>query len=150
MMEQAVRFLEHVGYRGFANFDIKVDPRDGRALFFEVNPRIGRNCYYMAAAGRNPVKAAVRDLVLGRELTPDKLEEEVLYSLLPHRLLLRYLRESTQRERVKRLIAEGRTASPLRYRADRSLRRNLVVALQEANQYRKFARYYPEATDSSF
>ncbi len=150
MMEQAVRFLEHVGYRGFANFDVKVDPREGRAVFFEVNPRIGRNCYYMAAAGRNPVRAAVRDLVQGRHVVPERVEEEVLYSLLPHRLLLRYLRDPEQRSRVTRLVREGRAANPLRYRADRSLRRTLVVALQELNQYRKFARYYPEATDSSF
>lgn len=150
LMEPAIRLLTHLGYTGFANCDIKVDPRTGRALFLEINPRIGRNCYYMAAAGRNPIIPAVRDLVLGREPAPESLEEEVLYSLVPHRLLRRYLLDPALSRRVGELIGQGRTANPLRYRQDRSPRRALVVAAQELNQYRKFARYYPRPTDSSF
>src|SRR3712207_8277392 len=42
MLEQARRFLTRTGYVGFANFDVKVDPRDGTFRFFEVNPRIDR------------------------------------------------------------------------------------------------------------
>ena len=54
LWEATGRLLRHAGYRGFANLDIKVDPRDGRELFFEVNPRIGRNSFYLTAAGANP------------------------------------------------------------------------------------------------
>ena len=36
------RFLKEVGYRGFANFDIKHDERDGSFRAFEVNTRRGR------------------------------------------------------------------------------------------------------------
>src|SRR5699024_5374703 len=50
VLDQSVRFLQHTGYRGYANFDVKSDPRDRVAKFFEVNPRIGRNNYYMTAA----------------------------------------------------------------------------------------------------
>ena len=39
----AKRFLSHVGYRGFANFDIKYDSRDGSFRFFEVNTRCGQH-----------------------------------------------------------------------------------------------------------
>nr|WP_306814315.1 carboxylate--amine ligase [Actinomyces bowdenii] len=150
LMEPAIRLLTHLGYTGFANCDIKVDPRTGQALFLEINPRIGRNCFYMAAGGANPIVPAVRDLVLGRRTGQERLEEEVLYSLVPHRLLRRYLTDPALSRRVEGLIAQGRTANPLRYRQDRSLRRALVVAAQELNQYRKFARHYPRPTDSSF
>ena len=34
--EARARLLEAVGYTGFANFDIKVDPRDGSHRFFEI------------------------------------------------------------------------------------------------------------------
>ena len=47
MLAQARTFLAATGYRGFANFDVKVDPRTGVFRFFEVNPRIGRNNYYI-------------------------------------------------------------------------------------------------------
>ncbi|WP_341855090.1 hypothetical protein [Brachybacterium sp. GPGPB12] len=57
VFEQSVRFLHHTGYRGYANFDVKIDPRDGVGKFFEVNPRIGRNNYYMTAAGANVAAA---------------------------------------------------------------------------------------------
>lgn len=61
--EKSAAMLSELGYRGFANFDIKRDPTDGRKLFLEVNPRIGRNSYYNAAAGINPMVHAVEDLV---------------------------------------------------------------------------------------
>ena len=45
IIEAAKRFLAKTGYRGFANFDIKFDERDGSFRFFEVNTRCGRNTY---------------------------------------------------------------------------------------------------------
>ena len=39
---------------------------------------------------------------------------------------------------------------PQRYRADAGLRRMIDVTLTELNQVRKFKRYYPEPTDTSF
>ncbi|MDN6566510.1 MAG: carboxylate--amine ligase [Actinomyces sp.] len=146
----ATRILEHTGYRGFANFDVKVDPRDGRALFFEVNPRIGRNNWYMSAAGANPMEPMVADLVDHAPSAPRQLRAEVLYSLVPDRLLLHYLRDGALRACVQGLISAGKRKDPLEYPAEKDLRRRVVVALQKVNQYRKFRRFYPEATDRSF
>jgi len=70
MLEQARTFLASTGYRGFANFDVKVDPRTGMFRFFEVNPRIGRNNYYVTAAGANPVRFLVDDRIHGRAEDP--------------------------------------------------------------------------------
>ena len=53
------------GYRGYANFDVKVDPRDGLAKFFEVNPRIGRNNYSVTGAGANVARFVVAVLQQG-------------------------------------------------------------------------------------
>jgi D-aspartate ligase len=146
MLEQATRLLTSSGYVGFANFDVKVDPRDGAAQFFEVNPRIGRNNYYVTAAGANPVRFLVEDRVDGALVEPVVVEREVLYSILPHRLLRRYVLEPALRARVDDLVRRGATAHPLRYRAETRWRRRLYVLVAALNQVRKFRRYYPEVT----
>lgn len=65
IVAEAARLLEAVGYTGFANFDIKVDPRDGSHRFFEINTRLGRSNYYVTAAGDNVARWLMDDLVLG-------------------------------------------------------------------------------------
>ena len=56
IVECAKRFVKRVGYCGMANFDIKLDERDGSFRFFEVNTRCGRNTYYMSLGGQNFVE----------------------------------------------------------------------------------------------
>lgn len=41
LWEAAGRILTELNYRGFANFDLKVDPRDGVAYFFELQSSCG-------------------------------------------------------------------------------------------------------------
>jgi D-aspartate ligase len=60
------RILEHLGWTGFAMFDAKLDPRDGVVKFLELNPRLGRNHYYVTAAGHNAARFYVREY-LGAE-----------------------------------------------------------------------------------
>ncbi|QWW20449.1 carboxylate--amine ligase [Schaalia sp. 19OD2882] len=150
LWDDARRLLTSSGYRGFANFDVKVDPRDGRAVFFEVNPRIGRNNWYMSAAGHNPVVPMMADLVDGRRIAPQEVREEVLYSMVPDSLLLHYLREPGLAQRVRSLVSTGRRFDPLMYREDKDPLRELTVRLQRLNHVRKFRRYYPEPTDRSY
>jgi len=151
LWEKCVSMLKSVRYRGFANFDIKRDPkRPGRYVFFEVNPRIGRNSYYNLAAGVNPMELAVRDLVGHEELESQTASRKVLYTLVPVSLLRRYVRDPELLAEVDQLVGEGKVFDPQRYEADCGLRRMLDVALTERNQVRKFARYYPEPTDTSF
>ncbi len=146
MLEQAHRLLLGTGYVGFANFDVKVDPRDGSAQFFEVNPRIGRNNHYVLAAGANPAMFLVRDRVDRAAVEPVVVEREVLYSIVPHRLLLRYVLDPALRAKVTGLIRARATAHPLRYRPETRVRRRLYVLAAAVNQVRKFRRHYPEVT----
>ena len=150
LWDDARRILTASNYRGFANFDVKVDPRDGRAVFFEVNPRIGRNNWYMTAAGENPMEAMVDDLLAGKRRMPREVTREILYSMVPDALLMRYLRDPKLAARVRGIIRDGRRFDPLEYSADKDLRRTLTLKLQKLNHYRKFRRYYPEANDRSF
>lgn len=150
LWDSARAFLTDTGYRGFANFDVKVDPRDGRAVFFEVNPRIGRNSWYMSAAGVNPMSIMVRDLIDHEHVKPQEVHNKILYSLVPDALLRHYVRDEELRQRVHALQRSGKRKNPLVYTAETSLVRSAIVALQTLNHIRKFRRFYPEATDRSF
>ncbi|MCI1665111.1 MAG: GNAT family N-acetyltransferase [Atopobiaceae bacterium] len=150
LWEKAEALLADAGYRGFANFDIKRDPKTGRTLFLEVNPRIGRNSYYNCAAGVNPMRALVTDAVDGKGGRCFKADDHVLYTLVPTDLLKTYVRDPELAAEVETLIAEGHVADPQRYDADKGPRRMIDVELTERNQVRKFAQYYPKPTETSF
>lgn len=141
LWEGAEKLLSSVGYRGFANFDVKIDPRGGDPVYFELNPRIGRNSFYMSAAGVNPMVVMIRDLVDGSPGPRREATEEVLYSLLPRHLVLHQLDDPALRKRVLRLAP--RAVDPLLDPAERSVRRRLLVAAQKLNHDRKFHRYHP-------
>lgn len=150
VVEQARRLLEHVGWTGYANFDLKHDPRDGRTVFFELNPRLGRSNFYVTAGGQNPVELYVREYLDGTDPVPPGAptenpqdDDEHLYTVLPHRLLLRYVADPALREHVRSLMRSGRVSNPLLYRADRDPRRLAYVGAALVNQYRKYREHYP-------
>lgn len=147
IVEQATRLLEHLGWTGYANFDLKYDPRDGRTVFFELNPRLGRSNLYITSGGRNTAELYVREHVQGLDPlppgAPDHLVEPHLYTVLPRTLLRRYVADPKLRAQVRGLARAGRATNALWYRAERSPRRLAYVLANQANQWRKFARYAP-------
>ncbi|MFD6092035.1 carboxylate--amine ligase [Oerskovia sp. NPDC060338] len=149
-MEAASRFLDNVGYTGFANFDYKLDPRTGRHVYFEVNPRIGRNNYYVTAAGANIARALVEDRVLGRSIEPLLATKEVLYSVVPFRLLQKYILDPSLRIRLQAVKDRGDAVNPLKYSKDGGLKRRLVVEAMTQNFYRKYKKHYPEPTTTGY
>lgn len=146
ILVQAEKLLAHLGYHGFANFDVKIDPRDGVPKFFEVNPRVGRNNYYVTAAGANIAQFVVADLVEGRRLTRTTVQNEVLYSLVPMWLLRRYLTAEERR------LAVRAARNGLHHPFDNSdtLYRRIYMHASKANYVRKYAKYYPHQTPTGF
>ena len=138
----AERLLEAGDYRGFANFDIKIDPRDGTPYFFEVNPRIGRNSYYVSAAGENPMVPMARDLVLGEDVVPAVAARRALYTLVPMSLIKRYVTESDLRREAVGLAKAGRMVNPLVADVETDRKRKMVALLQRYNYFRKFKQHY--------
>lgn len=141
LWQAAERLLTSVGYRGFANFDVKTDPRTGEAVFFELNPRIGRNSFYMSAAGVNPMVVMISDLVDGRPGRRREARKEVLYSLVPLHLVLHQLNDKELRLRVLRLAPTA--VDPLIDPEERSVRRRVLVSAQKLNHDLKFHRFRP-------
>ncbi len=151
LVAQATRLLEHIGWTGYANFDLKFDPRDGGTVFFELNPRLGRSNFYVTAGGRNTVELYVREYLQGLDPLPPGAPaegtEQHLYTVLPRRLLLRYLVDPALRRRTAGLIRARRATNPLWCRAETDPRRLAYVALAQVNQFRKYRRYYPAPVD---
>ena len=149
LYEQVSSFLKGVGWHGFANFDFKVDSRTGIAYCFEVNPRIGRNSYYNTSAGMNPMKFFVEDVVEGKAVSPQHLAKRVYYSILPKRLVLRYV-DKQMGKKIKTLYRQKKNHDPLFYPADfgfsmRGLKRFGYVMIARENHWRKYHHNYPVA-----
>lgn len=148
LTEAAQTFLDAVDYVGFANFDVKVDPRTGRECFFEINPRIGRNNYYVTATGESVARHVVEDRVHGRDLEQVVVTDEVLYTILPVGLVLRYLRDPRLRLRVRRASRRA-LANPFRYRPE-GLWMKAYGRISGLNFVRKYRKVYPRPTDTGF
>lgn len=146
IVADAVRLLEAVGYTGFANFDIKIDPRDGSYRFFEINTRLGRSNFYVTASGHNVARWLVEDLVEHRTFSDEMVVahgRESLYTVVPRAVLLRAVADPALRAEVRDLYNLGCDADPLDYRAERRLRRRLyplVFAFKQGRTCRKALR----------
>lgn len=129
VMAHAKRLLEHVGYTGFANFDIKYDSRDGSFRFFEINTRLGRSNFYVTGSGFNVVKWIVDDLILERDFEGEVVadNQNSLYTVVPKDVLLRYIKDDALRHRVAQLYAQGGDPSGLRAVFDRSIQRESPI-----------------------
>ena len=139
----ARRLVDHVGWVGFANLDLKRDPRDGTYRFLELNPRVGRSGYSVTAAGYNVARMYVEAFVegLGRDgFTAG--DREHLFTVVPLLLLRRYVGAENWR-RVRRLVGRRAVTNPLYYPAERDPRRVGYLAAAMANQFRKFANHHP-------
>lgn len=141
IMENARRLLEHVGYTGFANFDIKYDERDGSFRFFEINTRLGRSNFYVTGSGFNAVKWIVDDLIYEKDFDDEPViadNEDSLYTVVPKDVLVNYVKDDALRQRVKELYAKGCVHDPLSYKGERNLIRRLYPIYFMWKQRKKF------------
>ena len=120
-------FLEKLGYRGFANFDMKYDKRDNKYKVFEINIRQGRSSFFVTGCGNNLAKYLVEDLVYGKNLPTEIADKEHLWLGVPKKLVLKYLDDSKLKEDVNRLIRENKYSFTLYYDKDSNLKRKLRV-----------------------
>ncbi|MDR1630638.1 MAG: hypothetical protein LBS36_10575 [Oscillospiraceae bacterium] len=141
IVADATKFLESVGYTGFANFDVKYDPRDGSYKFFEINVRLGRSNFYVTGSGFNTVKWIVDELIYGKPLKYTVANKENLFTVVPKGIVLRYASTPELRAKVKQLYRKKKVSYPLDYAPDMSPKRRFYVYASLMNQYRKYQKY---------
>lgn len=142
IVANATKFLEHIGYTGFSNFDVKYDPRDGSYKFFEINVRLGRSNYYNTAAGYNVATWMVRDLVHEEPMTGLEIAtNEHLFTFVPKYVIKTFVADREMRARALDLFKRGKWSDPQVYGPDLTLKRRFYNALYHLNQVRKFRKY---------
>ena len=142
LTKQMTDFLEDIGYIGFANFDMKYDSRDGTYKLFEMNPRQGRSSYFSTAAGGNLVRVLAEDVIFGREANLTVADQEILWTILPNRIIFRYVADETLRATARRLIREKRVCRSLDYKPDRSIKRMWYFCKNQISYYKKYKKYF--------
>ena len=147
IVADATKFLEHIGYTGFANFDLKYDSRDGKYKFFEINVRLGRSNFYVTGSGFNTVKWIVEDLVYGNELPYTVADNENLFTVVPKGIIKKYVKDNPEQlDRVNRLWKEKKVSYPLNYKEDMGPVRAFYVIAAYFNQYRKYKKMEKTST----
>lgn len=141
IFEDGKKLLAHVGYHGFANFDIKYDERDGAYRFFEVNTRPGRNTYYMSLGGVSFVTLFVEDYLLGNEIPRTYAGDDYLYCCVPKYVLERSMPAGEIRDAALALFDKTKQRYPLHYNSDTALH-NLWAQAMYLNQIPKFKKFY--------
>ncbi len=143
LTERFRKMLDDLGYRGFSNFDIKYDPRDGSLRAFEINLRQGRSNYYITAAGINIAEILVRDNFLCEDMEYTECRESHLWHTIPFGVVKKYVHDEPSLSKAKKLRREGKAKTSLFYGYDiiRSPKRLVWVAEHMRRQYGKYKKY---------
>lgn len=143
LTERFRNMLNDIGYRGFSNFDIKYDSRDGSLRAFEINLRQGRSNFYITAAGINLAEILVRDNILCEKMEYTECNESHLWHTIPFGVVKKYVHDKASLEKAKKLKREGRSKTSLWYAYDlmRSPKRLIWVAEHMRRQYGKYKKY---------
>ena len=134
--------LEKLDYRGFSNFDIKYDPRDGKYKAFEINPRQGRSNFYVTNSGYNLAKMVVDEFLSGKEIQDTVLvSNKKLWIVIPKQVAFTYITDEECKNEMKELISKGEYVNPLFYEKDGSLKRTLSLFKSQLSHYAKYKKY---------
>ena len=124
---QVKSLLESLDYKGFSNFDIKYDERDGKYKFFEINTRQGRSNYYVTGSGLNLAKYVTEEYVYGRECPEGEVPRENLWLVVPIRVARTYVHDRECLKKMNALIAKGHYVDPMYLKGDNKIKRRLKV-----------------------
>ncbi len=135
-------FLESIGYVGFANFDMKYDCRDGRYKLFEMNPRQGRSSFFVTAAGYNLAQFLVDDVIYNKPMDLTIADREMLWTIIPDRIIYRYMADGPLKDKARRLIREGKICRSLYYKPDMNWHRWVYFRKNQLSYYKKYKKYF--------
>jgi D-aspartate ligase len=135
------KFLEDIHFVGFANFDIKYDPRDKKFKLFEINVRQGRSNFYVTGAGYNLAKYITEDYIYNKDLGFTIANNEHLWSMIPIKIAYEYVSNEDYIKKMKKLIKDKKFVNPLYYRGDNKIKRILRLKNADKKQFSKYKNF---------
>ena len=138
-------FLETIHYRGFANFDMKYDPRDGEYKLFEINLRQGRSSFYVTLNGYNLARYVTEDLIFNRPFEQTIYGKgDTLWMGVPKKIFTTYVKDGSDKDRGMAMIHKGNYGTTVFYNKDRNFRRHLLMRYMFYNYHGRFKKYFKE------
>ena len=125
MKESIKSFMEKLGMNGFFEVDMKYDKKSNTFKVLEINARQGRSSYYITPLGVNLVKTLVDDLILAKELSFKELNDKVLLSFVPKRVVKKYCLNEDFKKEAMRLWHHR--VSPMECPLDKNFKRFLMM-----------------------
>ena len=135
-------FLKSINYRGFAEFDLKYDRRDGKFKVLEINARQGRSSYYICPLGCNPVKMLVDDLIYDNPQNYGFLRDEILLSFVPKGIIKKYVANEEYKKKALELLKKQGAVNPLKYKKDGNLKRKLYLLKRNLRYFKDYKNSY--------
>lgn len=141
LYDQYTKFLKAIGYRGFANFDLKYDFRDKKYKVFEINIRQGRSSFYMTSGGCNFMRYPVEDLINKKSLVPHYHQEKGLWLFVDPSVLRKY-GSSEDKDLIETYLKKGYKFTQW-YEKDRSIPRYLNYIRRRLSTRKYYPIYQP-------
>lgn len=137
------KFMERIGYQGFAEFDLKYDYRDKKYKVLEINPRQARSSYYLAATGHNLVKQLIDDVIYdkAKDRPCSLIKDEIALSFVPKKVVKKYVTSEPLKQEALKLFKTGKVVNPLKYKKDKSIKRRLYLIAKDMNYVKKYKKY---------
>lgn len=136
-----IKFMENINYKGFAEIDMKYDARDKTFKVLEINARQGRCSYYITPLGCNLIEVMVNDLIFKKESKLKILDEKVLLSFVPKGIIKKYCENEKFKEEALTLWKNKKVVKPMDCKYDKNLKRFLQLR-------KRWLRYYKEYKNS--
>ncbi len=143
ILSDAKKFLKHIKYVGFANFDIKYDARTQKYNFFEINLRLGRSNYYLTGSGYNYTQYIVSEYINNKSFNKEVIAtNKILYSIVPFFIIKKYVKNKELILEAKKLKKKRKIIDPTLPMYDKSFKRWIYIKLARINQIIKYKKYY--------
>lgn len=149
IFENIQRLLTSINYNGFANFDLKFDPRDQEYKLFEINLRQGRSSFFVTLNGYNLSKYLVDDLIFNVPFQETELGTgDKLWIGAPTSVILNYLSDSDMKLRVKYHLTNHQYGTTTFYKKDNSICHYLLQHYSFFRYHTKFRKNFKRKLDS--